>query len=347
MNLKKLVIWVSVALFFPTLSHLALAGTSRGDWPKSITIAAARVGTGNYALSAGMADLITKYMGIKAVPESSSVGGKTLHLLNKKEIEFAVSFCDQAYNAARGLDEYKSYGKMNIRQMWMGTVAPFAMVTRDDSGVKSIADLKGKTVMCEYPGNLTYGKVRDIFLEAEGMTREDIKDIPSSGVKEQSAALTDKRIVAFLMAFPSEGVPAWLEQLSIEVPVKLFSVSGGRLDPILKKYPFMRKTKLSAKYYSKMTSNQDLIAVSPINSMFCRGDLPETLVYEVMKTVFEHLKELYAFHKDVKEWTDTPLEPAVVPYHPGVIRYWKEKGKWTTELDQHQKQLLVEVGSTK
>jgi TRAP transporter TAXI family solute receptor len=347
MNLRKLVIWGSIILLLLTFSHQAIAKTSREDWPKSITIAAARVGTGNYALSAGMADLITKYMGIKAVPESSSVGGKTLHLLNNKEAEFAVSFCDQAYNAARGLDQYKSYGKMNIRQMWMGTVAPFAMVTRADSNVKSMADLKGKMVMCEYPGNLTFGKVRDIFLEAEGMTREDIKDIPSSGIKEQSAALSDKRIVAFLMAFPSEGVPAWLEQLSLEIPVRLFSVSSDKFDPILKKYPFMRKTKLSGKYYGKMTSDKDLITVSPINSMFSRGDLPESLVYEVMKTVFGHLKELYAFHKDVKEWTDNPLEPAVVPYHPGVIKYWKEKGKWTRQLEQHQKQLLVEVGSAK
>jgi len=81
--------------------------------------------------------------------------------------------------------------------------------------------------------------------------------------------------------------------------------------------------------------------------MFCRADLPDDLVYAVMKAVFDHLNELYPYHKDVKEWTDNPLRPAVVPYHPGVIQYWKEKGRWTVEMDKLQRQLLTEVGASR
>ncbi|OGQ01260.1 MAG: hypothetical protein A2026_01025 [Deltaproteobacteria bacterium RBG_19FT_COMBO_46_12] len=326
---------------------LASAATPPPTWPKSISIAAAPVGTGNYSLAAGMANLVAKYTGVRAVPEASSVGGRTLHQLNNKDVEFAISFCDQAYEAARGLGEYKKYGAMHVRQLWMGTVAPLAMVTHNDLGIKTFADLKGKKVMSKYSGNLTFGKVMDLFLEGEGMPNEDINHIAFTGWKDGATALKEKRIAAFIHPMPSEGMPSWLKELSFEIPVRLFSIEEKKIDFLANKYKYVTKCKLSAKDYGDITYNKDLVTISPYNSMFCRADLPDDLVYAVMKAVFDHLSELYPYHKDVKEWTDNPLYPAVVPYHPGVIQYWREKGRWTVEMDKLQRQLLTEVGASR
>ncbi len=325
----------------------ASAATPPPNWPKSISIAAAPVGTGNYSLAAGMANLVAKHTGVRAVPEASSVGGRTLHQLNNKEVEFAISFCDQAYEAARGLGDYKKFGAMNVRQLWMGTVAPLAMVTHNDLGIKAFSDLKGKKVMSRYSGNLTFGKVMDLFLEGEGMPNEDIKHIAFTGWKDGASALKEKRIAAFIHPMPSEGMPSWLKELSFEIPARLFSVDEKKIDLLANKYKYVTKCKLSAKDYGDITYNKDLVTISPYNSMFCRADLPDDLVYAVMKAVFDHLNELYPYHKDVKEWTDNPLYPAVVPYHPGVVQYWKEKGRWTVEMDKLQRQLLTEVGASR
>ena len=325
----------------------ASAVTPSPNWPKSISIAAAPVGTGNYSLAAGMANLVSKYTGVRAVPEASSVGGRTLHQLNNKEVEFAISFCDQAYEAARGLGEYKKLGAMNVRQLWMGVVAPLAMVAHSDSGIKTFSDLKGKKVMSRYSGNLTFGKVMDLFMEAEGMPIEEINHISFTGWKDGASALKEKRIAAFIHPMPSEGMPSWLKELSFEIPVRLFSVDEKKIDLLVNKYKYATKCKLSAKDYGVITFNKDLITLSPFNSMFCRADLTDDLVYAVMQAVFDHLNELYPYHKDVKEWTDNPLYPAIVPYHPGVIQFWKEKGRWTGEMDKLQRQLLTEVGASK
>ena len=340
---------LSVSCLFSMLAaiFLASAATPPPNWPKSISVAAAPVGTGNYSLAAGMANLVAKYTGVRAVPEASSVGGRTLHQLNNKEVEFAISFCDQAYDAARGLGEYKKYGAMNVRQLWMGTVAPLAMVTHNDLAIKTFADLKGKRVMSKYSGNLTFGKVMDLFMEGEGMPNEDIKHVAFTGWKDGATALKEKRIAAFIHPMPSEGMPSWLKELSFEIPVRLFSIEEKKIDVLANKYKYVTKCKLSAKDYGDITYNKDLVTISPYNSMFCRADLPEDLVYAVMKAVFDHLNELYPYHKDVKEWTDNPLYPAVVPYHPGVIQYWKEKSRWTGEMDKLQRQLLTEVGGSR
>lgn len=77
----------------------------------------------------------------------------------------------------------------------MGTVTPFAMVTHNDLKIKSISDLKGKKVMSRYSGNLTFGKMLELFLEAEGIPNEDIKHISFTGWKDGAAALKEKRKV--------------------------------------------------------------------------------------------------------------------------------------------------------
>jgi len=341
-----LLVFGFLTLTFTSFSSV-FAASPPPNWPKSISIGAAPVGTGNYSLAAGMANLVAKYTGVRAVPEASSVGGRTLHQLNNKEVEFAISFCDQAFDAARGLGEYKKYGAMNVRQLWMGTVAPLAMITHNDLGIKTFADLKGKKVMSRYSGNLTFGKVMDLFMEAEGMPIDDIKHISFTGWKDGASALKEKRIAAFIHPMPSEGMPSWLKELSFEIPARLFSIEEKKIDVLANKYKYVTKCKLSAKDYGEITYNKDLVTISPYNSMFCRADLPDDLVYAVMNAVFDHLNELYPYHKDVKEWTENPLYPAVVPYHPGVIQYWKEKGKWTGEMDKLQKQLLIEVGASR
>jgi len=337
--------FISFSIIFGAFSSSSGAATLPPHWPQSISIAAAPIGRGNYSLAAGMANIVTKHIGVRTVPEASSVGGRTLHQLNNKEVEFAISFCDQAYEAARGTGEYKTYGPMNVRQLWMGAVAPFAMVTHADFGIRSFTDLKGKKVMSRYSGNLTFGKMMDLFLEAEGT--ENIKPIAFTGWKDGASALKGKRIAAFIHPMPGEGMPSWLKELSLEISVRLFSIEERKINFLANKYQYVTKCKLSAKDYGDITYNKDLATVSPFNSMFCRADLPDDLVFAVMKAVFDHLNELYPYHKDVKEWTDHPLHPAVVPYHPGVIQFWKEKGRWTTEMERLQRQLLTEVGASR
>jgi len=231
--------------------------------------------------------------------------------------------------------------------MWMCAPTPFAMITHGDSSIKEFTDLRGKRVMSRYSGNLTFGRVMDLYLEAEGMAIEDVKHIAFTGWKDGASALKEKRIDAFIHPFATEAIPSWLQEMSLEIPVRLFAVNEKKIDFLVNKYKYLSKSKLPGKIFGATVNNTDLIAASPYNGVFCRTDLPEDLVYAVMKAVFDHLDEIYPYHKIVKEWTDNPLYPGVVPYHPGVIRYWKEKGRWTQELENLQRRLFADVGESK
>lgn len=333
-----------VLLFLVALSPLPALSA---EWPKSISFASAGEGTSQFAVHAGMTTLITKYVGIKAVPEASSVGGKTLHLLHNKEVELASSTDHAAYDGARGLGQFEKSGKLNFRALSGGMIFSFVMTTRADSGIKSMRDLKGKKVQATHPGNITFTKAADFFLEAAGMSRADITSLEFFGSRTIAPAIKEKRTAASITGVSTRVVPGWMQKTNLEVPLYLFAPAKEKIAALLPKYPYFLMNPISARVYGKMIGNKDLPTIGTGMSVYCRTDLPVDLVYNIMKAVFDHKDELHPFHKSAVQWTKDPLRKPVAPYHPGAIKYYKEKGLWSTEQEKIQKQLLADVGASK
>jgi TRAP transporter TAXI family solute receptor len=73
----------------------------------------------------------------------------------------------------------------------------------------------------------------------------------------------------------------------------------------------------------------DVGVVSIPTSLVVHADLDENLVYEITKTLFEHRDELIAIHPEAKNLTlETAVKESPAPFHPGAIRYYKEKNAW-------------------
>jgi TRAP-type uncharacterized transport system substrate-binding protein len=78
---------------------------------------------------------------------------------------------------------------------------------------------------------------------------------------------------------------------------------------------------------------------------FTHKDLPDDLVYVMLKTLYEHYNEWVEFGppwaKSITLEGGEAASLALVPYHPGAIAYFKEKGIWTKEMDKRQTALLA------
>jgi TRAP-type uncharacterized transport system substrate-binding protein len=66
-----------------------------------------------------------------------------------------------------------------------------------------------------------------------------------------------------------------------------------------------------------------------------------------MKSIFDHVEELLPIHPVARVWVANPVASAVLPFHAGAVRYYKERKLWTDELEKKQKQLLLEAGASK
>jgi TRAP transporter TAXI family solute receptor len=330
------------------LSTFAYGNAATRDWPKSLSFPSGRIGTSVYAIVVGMSDLITRYVGIKTVPEAGSPG-KNVILLHKKGAEFALGDTNVAYLSARGLEDYKKYGKMDIRLLFTNSVpTPFAFLTRRDANIRSVTDLKGKKVMCIYTPNPTFTAGANMLFEAVGMTKADVTAISYSGHQEGDAALKEKRIAAYIHVQTVTSVIPFIQELNNEVPIRIVGVPEEKLNAVLPKYPYFGKATVPAKIYGDLTDNKDMVGAGLVDVMLCRGNLPDDLVYEVMKAIFNHVEELLPVHPVVKVWVENPLAmTAVLPYHSGAIKYYKEKKLCTEALENKQKQLLAELGIPK
>jgi len=112
------------------------------------------------------------------------------------------------------------------------------------------------------------------------------------------------------------------------------------------KVPFLRKT--LPVFQAAITPTG-----MPGLPLVCRGrhvritavnkDLPEETAYTVIKALLENHQELFPVHKDFYGWTpERAVKDIGMPYHPGAIRYYKEKGLWSSEMEQRQAQMLKE-----
>ncbi|MEM1599058.1 MAG: TAXI family TRAP transporter solute-binding subunit, partial [Pyrobaculum sp.] len=204
------------------------------------------------------------------------------------------------------------------------------IVTRSDSGIKSLYDLKGKRVSTGAPGSGTEVEAL-LLLQVLGIDpAKDFAKWERLGAAESANALRDGSIDAY---FWSGGLPtssivelaAALKQRGVSLV--LISVPDDVIAKFQEKFPGIASKGVISK--SVYGTENDVQTLAFWNMFVCHKDVPEDLAYLITKTVFEHLDILQA---SVAAAKDTTLKNALlyyggtIPYHPGALRYYKEKG---------------------
>ena len=289
-------------------------------------IAIATGGTGGvyYPLGGGMAALISKNIpNTEATAEVTTASVDNVKLLHGNRVGLAFCLPDTAWDGfngqIRGLPD-----KANIRSL-MSLYANFMhVVAVDGSGIKSVADLKGKRVSTGSPGSGVEVKGLRV-LEAYGLTPKDFKTQERLGAGESAGALKDRKIDAF---FWDGGLPTGaILDLAATPGIKIHLIPHG--DAVAKmtaKYgPLYFTSNIPKGMYKGI--DEDTPSAAATNLLIANEKLDENLAYQITKLLLEHTAELVAVHKAASEMN---LKNAVVgspiPFHPGALRYYKEKG---------------------
>lgn len=301
--------------------------------PTSLTIASGTVGGVYIYYCSGLASIYSKYLNISANAVQTKASVDNLLYVYKSPSDTIgialIKSVDDAWNGRLAAFENKSQDW--IRVLWVPYSTPIHIVTTADSGIKSVYDLKGKRVSTSAPGS---GSEVDAFAILSAAGIEPSKDFTvwqRLGAKESADALLDGKIDAY---FWSGTVPtASVSELATNLKQKGKQIAFVEIpDEVVKKlnemYPGLYVPDVMKKdFYG---SPIDVQTVSTLNVMFCHKDLPEDFVYNLVKTTFEHLDELYAVHPAAKQTTleNAAIYKGNVPYHPGAIKFFKEKGVW-------------------
>jgi len=294
-------------------------------WPKTLSIATGGVGGVYYPLGGGIASLISKYIsGVTATAEVTTASVDNLKLIHAKKADLALVMPDATYDAYRGVGAFTE--KVAVRTVMALYTNYFHIVTLEGKGINKITDLKGKRVSVGAPGSGTEYKALRV-LKAAGIDPD--KDIVKErlGVRESADALRDGKIDAFCW---SGGLPtAAVLDLASTPGIKIKLIPHSELLPKLTELygPIYFEAVIPKGTYPGL--DEDVKVTALTNLLVARADLPNDLIYTIVKVIFDHIDELIAVHSVAKEIKpSTAVVGSPIPFHDGAIQYFKEKGVW-------------------
>ena len=265
-----------------------------------------------------------KSHGIRCSVESTGGSVYNINTIRAGELDFGVAQSDWQYHAYNGTSKFKDKGPFKeLRAVFSVHPEPFTVVARADSGVKSFQDLKGKRVNIGNPGSGQRGTM-DIVLKAMGWSKNDFKLASELKSAEQSQALCDNKIDAmvFTVGHPSGSI----KEATTSCASVLVNVTGPAIDKLVKDNDFYRTATIPGGMYSGTKNDTKTFGVGA--TFVSSSKVPDKVVYEVVKAVFENFdrfKKLHPAFKVLKE-KEMIKDGLSAPLHPGAAKYYKEKG---------------------
>ncbi|MFC1907438.1 TAXI family TRAP transporter solute-binding subunit [Chloroflexota bacterium] len=308
-------------------------------WPKALRASCPPSGSGAHNYTVTISSIIEKATGVVISPQPTGSGSEASALFNKGEVEAYVVSPDEPYYF------YEGDGAGVVRVLVAGYNAIGNFMTRADSDIKTIPDLKGKRCMFRRPGQRAYELVWSSVLKAYGLTEEDITVMPALGQKDAAQALKEGTADAF---FHWSGAPApAFTEVDKSTPLRLIPIDPAKARELTKKeLPFAVPWMVKGGTYQGTTEDTPALAWNVWYAL--RKDLPDDFVYAAAKAMIEHIDDFRAAHASFKNKTveDLIADP-VVPYHAGAYKYYKEAGLLKPEWEQKHKDLLAAQGQQK
>ena len=359
---KRLLYLLAVTLILVTLAGCSPSTTEPApgpqppslDLPEKLTLAAA--GTEPTALATTLADILTRNTpmevsveGVRSNAEAHRLLADTAGILNIT-VDGGCVPCHRVavWSVAQGHYDATTFSiagtvgiigpdRGNLRALLCGAGPDsselLAIQTTTTSGIKTVADLKGKRVYAENRNVLFIAPIMDAILEANGLTRDDIDWQSFTNGDDAFDELAAGKVDAVFYIFTDGSAKLAKSEELYVVPLsqetqKAVEATG---------YGFMAADWPEGRLPGTLTTP---ILGSPY-VIWTSAELSDDVAYTLVSTVFENLGELQSSRELAAGFTpENVLAQWSFPYHPGAIRYFKETGLWKTDMDQQQAALL-------
>jgi TRAP transporter TAXI family solute receptor len=304
---------------------LAFSGGSFAQEKYSLSIATGGTGGVYYPIGGGLANLLSKYVpGMQATAEVTGGSVDNLKLIATGKPYIAFSMADAGQDAYRGEDKFKGT-KVPLRTLMVLYPNRMHVVTIEDTGIKKMADLKGKRVSTGSPGSATEVMAFRV-IEAAGLDKDRDLKRERLGVAESVNAIKDRKIDAF---FWVGGLPtAAVTDLANTPGIKIRMIDhGDAVEKMNKKYgPLYVNDVIPKSMYKGMDSDNKIATVW--NILVSNQNLSDKTAYDIVKTIFDHKADLVAVHKESENFVleNQKVTASPIPFHPGAIKYFAERG---------------------
>jgi len=301
------------------LSSQAQAQTPDPSWPQTLTLGTASVGGTYFVYGQVWASLVNDKIGTKISTQQTQGPNQNIILTDSKQIDFGMTTMGVALQAWEGKGEWTKGTKYtNIRALFPMYDTPFHFIALEKSDVKSVKDLAGKKAGVG-PRAGTCGTYFPLMFKALNL---DVTVRNGQG-SDMAANLADGLIDAFPFC---AGVPiAAYSELEKTNKVRFFTFTDAEIATLKKALPELSDSVIKKGSYQQLTEDHKTVGV--FNFAIAHKDVPESLAYAVTKAVLENNADMVKGHAaSVETLLENWNRNTFLPFHPGAIRYFKEKG---------------------
>ncbi|MDP6698949.1 MAG: TAXI family TRAP transporter solute-binding subunit [Candidatus Latescibacteria bacterium] len=318
---------VDMRKIFIGIAAAALLGCSGGSdgGPKFLSVGTAPPGGAFFVVGGAIAQVVdqnTRTTGWQVSSEATKGTQENIRRLARNELDFALANAAISYFAVRG--EGKWEAKQEIRTVM--TLAPniALFITPSGSGVKTMADLRGKRVVVG-PAGAGFDHFLRPILQAHDITYNDFTPLHNTQAGAVDMLADGSAVAAFL----GGAVPtASITQASASQDIHFIPFDAAARDRLFERYPFFAPAKIPADTYRGQRAEYAGMNVGNMH-LITRVSLDEDTAYAFTKALYENRAEVVKKHpagrainpKNIVRDTGTP-------FHPGAIRYFKEIGIW-------------------
>lgn len=257
----------------------------------------------------------------KVTVQSTKASAENLNLLQAGRGEVAFTLGDALSNAWKGDAESGFAKPLNKLRAVAGIYANYIqIVASEESGIKTLADLKGKRISVGAPKSGTELNARAV-LKAAGLSYDDFAKVEYLPFG-QSVELMKNRQLDVTLQSAGLGV-ASLRDLSTAINIVVVAIPADVVAKIGDSA--YQPATIPANTYTGQTSDVTSIAIK--NFLVSHTGVSDDVVYAMTKTMFENLDYLVAAHKAAKGiQRESAISGTSVPFHPGAAKYYREIG---------------------
>jgi uncharacterized protein len=262
--------------------------------------------------------------GLRCLVAPSAGSVANIGALRSGEWAYVIVQSDVQHAAFTGHNQFVDAGPLSsLRAVFSLHGEPFTVMAREDSGIRTLADARGRRVNLGREGSGMRATAEDV-LTAFGWQPSEFPQLAALAPEEQEKALCQNEIdvATFVVGHPS----GWIQDIKSTCDARVVPVTGPAIDALLKASPFYAPTSVPAQMYDHHPEDISTLGVRAL--LVTLNERPAAEVYELVKAVFEGLRTFRRLHPALADLKPEEMVSLgiTVPLHPGAERYFREAG---------------------
>lgn len=319
--------WKLVGSFALAATLLSVIGSPASAQQTFITIGTGGVTGVYYPTGGAICRLVNKdrkQHGVRCSVESTGGSVYNTRTIREGELDFGVVQSDvqsAALQGVRAFEDDEPY--TDLRAVFSVHPEPVQVMVRNDSGINSVSDMRGKRVNIANPGSGTR-VLAEVLMDAAGVSPDDFALAAELKSSEQAAALCDGKLDATIWA---AGLPngSSMEATST-CDIKILDLTTSGTDKVLASNSAYAAATIPGGMYPG--NPDDIASWGPKATFVADASTPDDLVYTLVKAVFDNFDDFKNLHPAFSRLTEEEMikDGLSAPLHPGAERYYRERG---------------------